>query len=66
MSDDKKHKGMAVRVCPEHGIEVRPATYTFDEPEETGEVLYEDKSGKSSVGYSRKYGDAYERTFGSN
>lgn len=68
MSDDdkKKHKGMAVRVCPEHGVEVRPATYTFDdEPADTSEVVYEDKS-TSSVGYSRRYSDAYERTFGNN
>jgi len=69
MSDDddkKKHKGMAVRVCPEHGVEVRPATYTFDdEPADTSEVVYEDKS-TSSVGYSRRYSDAYDRAFGNN
>jgi hypothetical protein len=62
----KKHKAMAVPICPTHGtphgVQPRPITFTFDdEPAESGEVVYEDKS--STVGYSKRYSDNWDRVF---
>ena len=65
MADEKKkteHKGVAVRVCPEHGPEFRPVTFSYDDQPDDGEVVYESES--PILGYSPRYAANWDSVFG--